>query len=104
MVEPSDIDRMPDQDTQNLQQPERRTRFLSVGLKETRNDALPRETGNAAVAVLNSKGLDARDISNLSRLSKAEICRTAHIRDDQGGNGPRCGRYVSLSAKRELAR
>ena len=69
MVKPSNVDRMPDQDAQNLEDRKRGARPVSVGLEDAGEDPLTRQARDRAVAVLCPKRLDTRAYPTLSSVA-----------------------------------
>jgi hypothetical protein len=79
MLEPSDVDRMPDQDSKDLQHREGGAGAIGIGLEDTRNNALARQPGYRPMSMLDPKCLDPRGIASLGRPSQADVRGAANI-------------------------
>ena len=73
MVKPSDVDRMPDQNTQNLEDRKRGAWSVNIGLQYAGNDPLARQPCHASVAVLRPERFDPGGVPDLRGLSQAQI-------------------------------
>lgn len=65
VVKPSDVNRMPDQDTQNLEDRKRGAWSADIGLQYAGNDTVARQASDGAVAMLCPQGIDSRGVTDL---------------------------------------
>src|ERR1700751_5448925 len=101
MVEPPDVNRMPDQDTQHFQDRKRSAWSVSIGLQNPGSDPLTCQARHGAVALRCPERLDARGIANFGGRAQRKITCTAHIGGNEGANRPVAGPYILLVAVRE---
>jgi len=57
VLQPSDVDRVTDQDPKLLQSIQRRARAIRIGLKNAGDDALARKSGDSAMTVFGAEHL-----------------------------------------------
>jgi hypothetical protein len=89
VLQPPDVDGVPDQDPELLERVQRSARAVGEGLQDAGDDALARETDNGAVPMVAAKRFQAAIVARLARVSEPNVLRTSHVGGDQGGNRTR---------------
>ena len=104
MLQPSDIDRVTDQDPELLQSVERCSGAISVGLKNAGYDALAREPGDSAMTVFGAEHLKTANVACLARIAEADIFGALHVGGNERSNSTWRRRSKPISNRCGLAK
>ena len=103
MLQPSDVDRVTDQDPKLLQSIECRTGAIRIGLENASDDALAREPGECAMTVFGAERLKAANVASLARITEPDVFGALLVGGNERRDGTWRGRHKAISNQCGLA-